>query len=127
MGLPSAYMVALLTVLNAKRYAEEKGKKISRFRMSRPSFGKMAKRSKLRQSFLDEYEEHLGSLGWTMFGLPDGGYAFVETDSVDGWTKIASNRVNREIVQAVKGDISEEHVESLLEISDISDINENED
>jgi hypothetical protein len=118
MSLPSAYMVALLTALNIKRYADEKSKKISRFRMSRQTLGKIAKRQLLRQSFLGEFEEHLSALGWLMFAMPDGGYAFLEIESVEGWTKISSSRIASEITAAAKGRIADEDIEGLLELSD---------
>ncbi len=111
MSLPSAYAAALLTVLNAKRYSEEKVKKVTRFRVSRQTLGKLAKRQLLRSSFLDEYEEHLRSLGWTMIELPDASYAFLETASVEGWTKISSTRVSKEITKiaiGTMGDLDEE-------------------
>lgn len=121
MPLPSAYAAALLTVLNAKRYSDEKEKKVSRFRVSRQTLGKLAKRQLLRSAFLDEYEEHLRSLGWMMIELPDASYAFLETASVEGWTKISPTRVSKEITKISKGTMLEEELENEVGAHDDSD------
>jgi hypothetical protein len=124
MGLPSAYAVALLTALNIKKYSDEKSKGISRFRMSRQTLRALSKRQLFRHTFLGEYEEHLSVLGWLFFEMPDGSYAFLETVSVDSWTKIASTRVSKEIAGLAQGNLSDEDIEAMLDLGNDSDSEE---
>jgi len=85
--------------------------------MSRQSLCKISKRQRLRSAFIEEYEEHLDILGWTMIEMADGGYAFIEASSMTSWTKISSKRVARDITSVMKGAKSEEELEQEIEFS----------
>lgn len=118
MSLPTPYSVALLAALNVQRYCAEKGKSLGRVRLSRSTLCALSKRKTFRRAFMDELHESLESLGWMFFELPDGGFAMLESSSVSGWTKISSSRVAKEAVAVAKGRMSEEELESALEIDE---------
>lgn len=118
MSLPTPYAVALLAALNVQRYASEKGKALSRVRLSRSTLCAISKRKTFRRAFMDELHESLESLGWMFFELPDGGFGLLEASSVAGWTKISSSRISKEVSAISKGRMSEEELENTLEIDE---------
>lgn len=56
-----------------------------------------------------------------MIELPDASYAFLETASVEGWTKISPTRVSKEITKISKGTMLEEELENEVGAHDDSD------
>ncbi|WP_290522113.1 MULTISPECIES: hypothetical protein [unclassified Leclercia] len=85
--------VALLIVINARLYAEEKGKAITRYRLTRRSFKLLAQRSALHATFVASVNEELQELGWQLIEDPDGNFAFFDTGIIDNWARLSIKRV----------------------------------
>ena len=85
--------VAVLIVLNAFLYAEDKGKAITRYRMTRRSFKLLSRRQALHVTFIASVSEELQELGWQMIEDPDGNFAFFDIDIVDNWARLSISRV----------------------------------
>jgi hypothetical protein len=106
-----------------KRYAEERGREITRLRLSSTALHRITGREQLRESVLYDVIEQLGLHGWTAFPIRDGGLALIESAAVEGWTKLSARRVSSELRAAAKGrsfDIGK--LEAELGIDDVVDL-----
>ncbi len=116
MRRPSASAVASLLVLNIQRYAEEKGKKVSRVRLSRITMSKIAKRRTFRDAFKDDLHEALNDLGWFWLELPGGSFALLEIEPIESWTKISASRVIATRNALLEETIDEDDLEGLVNV-----------
>ena len=62
---------AKLLLINAKLYEEEKGKEVSRHRISSHTLKRISKRQALREGFLKSLTDELAELGWIFIKLDD--------------------------------------------------------
>jgi hypothetical protein len=90
--LPNATEVATLTRYLGHAYAEEKKTRSTRFRISLRTLRKIAGRTILREAFLDEWANALGSQGWTVIYYGDH-YGVIRSDAIDGWARLSSKRI----------------------------------
>jgi|GEM_PF-6749817 len=88
----SAKATAVLLILNAKIYEQEKEREVSRYRFTRQTLTKCSCRRVLRNSFLDQLDEELAELGWRFIQL-EFDYAIVDASKVNSWTKLSSKRL----------------------------------
>lgn len=94
--LPNADDVAVLTIYLGCKYAQEKQTKLTRFRISNRSLRKIARRSHLREAFLDEWENALAARRWTVIRDGDNN-AIIRKDAIDGWARISSKRISADL------------------------------
>ncbi len=93
----SAYETALLLVLNALHYGEEKKRTVSRFRVGSGIIRRLSRRTNLREAFLDSIREELNELGWAMAVLPDGeNFAIFQGDMAEKWAGLGIKRLKEE-------------------------------
>lgn len=83
---------AMLIVINAKLYQQEREREISRYRFSHNTLRRFSGRSTLRRSFLDELSDELAELGWIFVPL-GAEFAVVDLSKSDSWVKLSSKRV----------------------------------
>ena len=102
---PSAYEVACLTIHLLLAYEAEKakGKKNSRFRISRSTLRKLACRRDLRSSFVEEWIYELSNIGWSAFSIDDG-FGIIYTSATQNWVKIAAKRLDGLLHRVSSGD-----------------------
>lgn len=84
--------VAMLLVLNAHAYAEEKGKEVSRYRFTRATLKKISGRQRLRDAFLDDLTEMLEELNWTLI-IRDTDFGLLDLSKTDSWPRLNSHRI----------------------------------
>lgn len=84
--------VAMLLVLNAHAYAEEKGKEVSRYRFTRATLKKLAGRQRLQDVFLDDLTEMLEELNWTLI-IRDTDFGLLDLSKTDSWPRLNSHRI----------------------------------
>ena len=89
--LPSK--VAMLLILNAYLYADEKSKEISRYRFTKASLKRISNRQNLRQAFVEELREEFLELGWLLI-VRDADYAILNLDKTDTWVRLNSQRLS---------------------------------
>lgn len=102
--LPSAGETALLVVLNLQRYAKDRGKELGRFRMARSSLRRFAIRTRLEDSWIDQFIEYmLAEYGWLVFVDSDE-FLFIKKDNAISWTKISAKRCEDVLKRLRNGD-----------------------
>ncbi|EPK3405894.1 hypothetical protein JAG57_002608 [Proteus mirabilis] len=106
----SASAVAKLIVLNAFLYATEKGKSITRYKVSNSTLRKMSHRNSLRESFLVEVDNELSELGWTMIRNNNDENCFMVMSATDNWPKLSSKRLNTILEQNDESEIDDMYV-----------------
>ena len=85
--------VAALLVMNAELYGHEKGREVSRFRISRVSLRRISGRSRLKAAFLDDLTESMFDLGWHFIEHNDTEYAGIQVSKMSTWPKLAHKRL----------------------------------
>jgi hypothetical protein len=116
------YEIMILILISIKRYADERGRDITRLRLSSSALRRITGRQRLHDSILNDVIEQLGLHGWTAFPIRDG-LALIQSAAVDGWTKMSARRVGAELRAIAKGralDIGK--LEAELGIDDVSDL-----
>src|SRR5260221_4865702 len=89
----TAAEAALVTVFLINRYVAEKGKEVSRLRLSRSSVRRLALRANLRESFVEEWRDALATdWGWIAFPLGEQ-FGLIRDDSVSGWVRLGTTRI----------------------------------
>ncbi|MDR0279094.1 MAG: hypothetical protein LBJ37_14540 [Paucimonas sp.] len=111
----NAYHTALGLIINAKLYADEKQKDISRFRFSRPTLRSISGWKRLSEVFLRDVSDELYGIGWTMIELSDTELAVIQTSKISVWPKLGGGRVVSKVrVQKAPGDFLEDTYEELF-------------
>jgi hypothetical protein len=90
--LPTAAEVAVLSIFLGWAYAEEKKTRLTRFRISSRTLRKIARRSHLRDVFLDEWADELDRRGWKVIWDGDN-QGLIRRDAIDGWARLSSKRI----------------------------------
>jgi hypothetical protein len=102
---------AKVLLINLEDYCNEKGKAVSRFRMSRDSLKRASNRKTLRESFVIDVIDAMAQLGWSTVDPgtmdSDNELAFIRTSMIDGWTRIGVLRI-RSLVRT-KGSLDAVH------------------
>jgi hypothetical protein len=102
--LPTAAELALLVVLLVQRYAKERSKEISRFRLSRGSLRRLAIRKRLRDALVDDWQDIMAlEHGWLVF-VDSEDFVLIQAESAKTWTKIATKRCDDLITRLRAGD-----------------------
>lgn len=122
--LPSAGETALLVILNLQRYAKDRGKELSRFRMARSSLRRLAIRTRLEDSWIGQFIEYmLAEYGWLVFVDSDE-FLFIKRDNAISWTKISAKRCEDLLKRLRNGDataITDAEAEADTDIAEDDD------
>lgn len=105
--LVPANAVAALLILSVQAYREEKGKNLTRARISRKSLLKVSGRKHIREAFLEEVSAAAVELGWAILSMDDG-LALIEADSARSWTQVSTSRVRDKRKDFLKGNLTED-------------------
>ena len=95
---------------------EKKGleRTVSRARLSQNTIRKLCGRSQIPNDFLLEVQEYLLAAGWALFCIGPTHYAIVKLKSVQGWSRISSNRIADDLKLVPRGEFPWKKYESLL-------------
>lgn len=91
--LPTPFEVAILTIELVRAYDMEYGRNSSRFRITSKTLRRVSNRGRFRDAFLDDWIDALALLGWAVIRIDDD-FALIKSDTVAGWTRIASSRID---------------------------------
>ncbi|MBO2985824.1 hypothetical protein [Burkholderia pseudomallei] len=108
----STRATAQLLAINAKLYEKERDRQITRYRFSANTLRRLANRTAIRESFLNELEEELAELNLLLVRLP-GEYAVVDLSKADSWVKLGFKRLKEADDDLLAA--SEEHIEMKYE------------
>lgn len=86
---PTAEQVAIMLVAMVRRVGGKRGEG-SRWRISEKTVRAVGRRASLRGAFLEELEEELAAVGYTLLRLPEGGFGLIETRAFDSWPSVSS-------------------------------------
>jgi hypothetical protein len=101
---PSPDEVAILLIAMVRRVGGKRGEG-SRWRISIKTLRKVSSRAMIREAFLDELEEELAELGYTLLRLMAGGYGLIETSAFDSWPSVSTrDRLEKEMKALKAGD-----------------------
>lgn len=92
-----AYHTALGLIINAKTYADEKGKEVTRFRFSRATFRAISGWKRLSEGFVKDVSDEMYGLGWTLIELSDTELAAIQSSKISVWPKLGGGRVTGRI------------------------------
>ncbi|UVO10270.1 hypothetical protein LW347_10165 [Pectobacterium polonicum] len=113
-----AQNVAILIVLNAIYYGEEKQKAITRYRMARKSFMLLARRKALHVTFVADVAQELQELGWQLIEDGSGNFCFFDIGITANWARLSTKRVkalrdyeDSELVKLLEANLGIEDVE----------------
>ena len=106
--LPTERQCALLVLLLINAREEEfknkgEGRTVSRARISQNTLRRLCARSQITPEFLLQIQEYLLAAGWALFCIGATHYAVVRLDSVQGWARISSKRINDQVAQVARG------------------------
>ncbi|WP_302554069.1 hypothetical protein [uncultured Bilophila sp.] len=106
---------AKLILINLSLYGEEKGKDVSRARLSKATLKAISKRKHIKQGFISTLFDELLELGWFLGDQGEDEYFLLRLNKVQSWTRVASSRVkpllaakNREKIES---DVEKKYVE----------------
>lgn len=103
---PNASELAILVILMIQRYAKERGKDISRFRLARSSLRRLAVRNRLHDSLVDDWIDVMAlEYEWLVF-VSDDEFCLIKAESSRSWTKIATKRCDDILKRLRVGDSS---------------------
>jgi len=100
---PNAGEVAKLTIYLVANYDKEKGKNTSRFRISAKTLRRMSGRAVLRDAFIEEWEDALNCLKWSVLRVGDY-FGLIRTDTIQDWFRISSLRIKPVIERVCEED-----------------------
>lgn len=112
---PTASETGVLTRHLIRTYGEEKGKGVTRVRISSETVRTLANRRHLRDVFIADWIDDMADSGWSVFPVGDN-FAVLQTDTIDGWPRIASKRIRGILKRVHNGDL-----EALDEIDEAVD------
>jgi hypothetical protein len=97
-ALYAAYLIDL--------YAREKGKEITRLRLSRNSLRLLSLRANLKQAFVDDWADELAT-EWGWIAFPHGEeFGLIDASAVSGWVRIGTRRIADDRLKLKRGDRS---------------------
>lgn len=88
----SAFKTAMLLIMNAQAYADEKQKEVSRYRFTTSTLKRISNRQRIHQSFLTILNEELEELGWMLL-IRESDYAIFDLSKTDHWVRLNSHRI----------------------------------
>ena len=101
---PTATELAILVAIMVQRYAKERGREVSRFRLARSSLRRLAIRDRLRDALVDEWIEVMAlEYGWVVFAH-DEEFLLLKSEITRTWTRIATKRCDDFIKRLRGGD-----------------------
>lgn len=109
-GLPSMRLstteAALVTAYLIRKYEDERGKPITRLRLSKSSLRRLALRHRLREAFVQDWQDELASgWGWIVSDHGDE-FGLVRSEVISGWVRIGTKRIASERQKLRRGDRS---------------------
>jgi hypothetical protein len=110
----SARECAILILLLLEVRAKEIRKDLSRARISQNTVRRMCGRGQLTTDFVLDLQNILLGAGWCMFCAGPTHYAVIRTKAVEGWSRISSNRISKELNDVSRGRYNFKNVERLL-------------
>src|SRR5215472_1222901 len=87
--------------------------KISRARLSEITLQRLFKRQRISPEFLAEVQEWLFRVGWVLF-FAGTTYAVVKIKVIEGWGRISSKRIGRDVEKVGRGQFNFDALEHLL-------------
>lgn len=113
-----AQNVAMLIVLNAIYYGEEKQKAVTRYKMVRKSFMLLARRKALHATFVTEVAQELQELGWQLIEDGSGNFCFFDIGITANWARLSTKRVKTlrdseesELITLLEANLSNENID----------------
>lgn len=92
----SAAATAELLIINASLYGAEKGRDVSRFRISREGLRTVSGWKRLSQPFMDDLKDEFLARGWKLILISDTEIAFIVLAKISVWPKIGIKRLANE-------------------------------
>src|ERR1700722_17548828 len=89
----TALATAQLIVLNAKAYAEEKNREVSRYRFSADALKRLSNRQRLHDGFLYDLDDELLGLGWIFARRSESEFAVIDDAKATAWPKLGPKRL----------------------------------
>ncbi len=105
MYLPDAFEVAKLTVYLGHAYDSEKKTETTRFRISATTLRSISLRTRLRDTFITEWQDALSYEGWAVFPVGEH-FGLIRTNVIAGWRRISSRRIAEKVKRLSGGDQS---------------------
>ncbi|HWW15387.1 MAG TPA: hypothetical protein VN310_12060 [Candidatus Dormibacteraeota bacterium] len=99
------FEVAKLTVYLAHAYDTEKDTETTRFRISSTTLRNISLRTRLRDTFIIEWQDALSYEGWAVFPIGEH-FGLIRTNVIAGWRRISSRRVADKVEGLRAGDQS---------------------
>jgi hypothetical protein len=97
---------------------------VSRARISQNTIRKLCGRSQISNDFLTELQEHLIAAGWALFCIGPTYYAVIKLESVRGWSRISSKRIDDDLNEVWSGVFKWEQYKELLMPAQHPDVDE---
>jgi hypothetical protein len=112
---PDERQCAMLIVhlLESKQQDLSGDREVTRARLSELTIQRLFKRRQVSPEFLAEVQEWLFRVGWVLF-FAGTTYAVVKMKVVDGWGRISSKRIQRDLEKVWTGEFDFDSLEDLL-------------
>jgi hypothetical protein len=102
----TAEETALCTAYLIYLYTQEKGKDVTRLRLSRNSLRWLSLRATLKEAFVDEWIEELAT-EWGWIAFPHGEeFGLIDASTMSGWVRIGTKRIAEGRLKLKAGDRS---------------------
>jgi hypothetical protein len=89
---PNPTELAILAVILIQRYAQQRGKEVSRIRLARNSLRRLAIRDRLRDALVEDWIDVMAfEYNWLVFVHEDD-FLLLKTEVAETWTKVATKR-----------------------------------
>jgi hypothetical protein len=112
---PNARECAILVahLLATKQGEVDKEKEVTRARLAEVTLRRLFCRQRIPSEFLLEVQDWLLRSGWVLF-FAGTTYAVVKTKVINGWGRISSKRIAKDLNQVARGQFEFEKLEDLL-------------
>lgn len=92
---------------------QQMGREVTRARLSEITLQRLFGRQRISPDFLLEVQEWLFRVGWVLF-FAGTTYAVVKLEVIDGWGRISSKRIGKDLENVGKGEFDFDSLEHLL-------------
>jgi len=92
---------------------DEVAREVNRARLSELTLRRLFRRQRILPDFLAEVQEWLFRAGWVLF-FAGTTYAVVNIKVIDGWGRVSSKRIGKDLNQVARGQFKFEKLEKLL-------------
>ncbi|MFT4504614.1 hypothetical protein [Caballeronia sp. 15711] len=89
----SPLATAQLILLNARSYADEKQREVSRYRFSADALKRFSNRQRLHDGFLNDVDDELFGLGWIFARRSESEFAVIDDAKTTAWPKLGPKRL----------------------------------